>query len=352
MIESKAAGPESGDKKSPWSILRDKIKRSIYGQEHSDKNVASRWAAEKLSTPEELKQDEAVNQLENMAQALDDLWGDPQQQDKMTRDDYSWGQRGHQGNYQKLEFDYKGVDQRVNLASWRGVIDETTHWGDLNRVDGYIGAGEIGGDGYSSAAYFSFDVEKPLVGPNSERRMAEITFMGGQLLPEVLRDHNIDEVRIRSYGLETFVSQFDQRLDFENMKVSVGYTAGTKVENKHFPDKQVGASPHGPIHEVKISVDHTHDLKMHLSADGQWVPVKTDNEWLKSVTLSGETLENGDVRVKMTVHDETKEIVLHKVDLDSILETSQHLVKAITETSQSLDETMEFDDTTEKIARE
>ncbi len=347
MVETMGGQDVELKHKGMLSGLRKKIKESIYGQEHSDKNAASRWVAEKIATPEEMKQDEVIDKLENLAQRFDNLWNDPQQQDRMERDDYNWAQRSHSGNYQTRDIRYKDTDAQAKFSAWNGIIDSRDYWGNLNRVDGYIGSGEVDGQHYSSGAYFGFDVQKPLVGPDSERRMVEVTLSGGQLLPETLREQNIEGVKLSSDGLETHVNQFDERLSFsDRTKASVWYTAGTKVDNKHFPDKQVVASPHGPIHEVRLLVHSSQPtwsegathiegdsdwIKMQLGDNGEWMPAEMSDKWARQIALSGETLENGDVKVEMKVGEETKETVLHKVDLGSIVETSQNLAESITE---------------------
>lgn len=163
-------------------------------------------------------------------------------------------------------------------------------------------------------------------------------------LTQEIRQHNIESVQVGSDGLEVHVNQFDRRLSFsDRTEASVWYVAGSQVDDKHY-DRKVTISPHGPIHEVKLLIssaqrtwarDAQHIegasnwLTMRLGDNGQWLPADMSDKWARHMSTTGETLENGDVRVQMKVFDEVKEIILPKIDLNTVLDTSQNLVNAI-----------------------
>lgn len=333
---------ESGEGIIPQ--VRQQIKDSIYGQEDSWKNAASRWVVDKLSSPENRKQDEALARLENMAGQLKGVWESPDAKNKLTEDRGEWRSRDCHGNYQRTEFQYKGRGCDAKFSSWSGIISHQDYWGNLNRVDGYVGAGEMEGEHFSSAAYFCVDMEKPLIRENQTRQFAEVKLSGAQLLPQEIRQHNIESVKVGLDGLEVHVNQFDRRLSFsDRTEASVWYVAGTQVDDKHY-DRKVTISPHGPIHEVKLLIssaqrtwarDAQHIegasnwLTMRLGDNGQWLPADMSDKWARHMSTTGETLENGDVRVQMKVFDEVKEIILPKIDLNTVLDTSQNLVNAI-----------------------
>lgn len=325
--------------------LRGKIRESIYGQPRDNKNIASRWVIDKLSSKEQVKQEEALVRLETITQRVDRIWGDQSiRNGKLSRDDYEWSHHGHRGNYQKAEFEYRGEKQGVNFASWYGVINNDRFWGELNQVNGYIGSGELNGRHYSEAAYYQIDTAKPLIGYNNIRRMSTVRLGGDQLLPEALLGKGIQDVIVSSEGLVVHHNQFDDALEFKDRThATVSYTSGT-VEHDKVYGRDTGISPDGPIHKVRLlissyqptwskgaqTIEGNMDwLEMNKGEDGKWQVSEMADKWARRMVVNGETLPNGDVKISLKVGDDTKEMVLPRIDLEAVLKASEGLVDAI-----------------------
>lgn len=327
-------------------LLRGKIRESIYGQSRDNKNIASRWVIDKLSSREQAKQEEALVRLETIAQRVDQIWGNQSiRNGKLKRDDYEWGQRGHRGNYQRADFEYKGEKQGVGFASWSGVINNDRFWGELNQVSGYISAGKLNGKHYSEGAYFQIDTAKPLTGYNKIRRMSEVRLGGDQLLPNNLLGKGIQDVVVSDDGLEVHHNQFDNALEFKDRThATVFYTSGTVEHDDKVYKKNIGISPDGPICRVRLLMSSSQPwwpkgaqtiegkmdwLEMKMGGDGRWQESEMSDNWGRKMVVNGETLSNGDVRVSLKVGNETKEMILPKIDLEAVLKASEGLVDAI-----------------------
>lgn len=286
---------------------------------------------DRFTGPQEKLQKEPLNRLQNMAQQLDTLWSS--QPIALKEDHAEWERRGHQGKYKVLSLPPPN-DKSSSEAKFSSWIEPTrpNYMSQLNRVNGRIGR----------ASYY-IDLRQPYVGPNQNLRMAEVE-IHDSLVPDNLKDHNIDQIKVCSEGLITNVNMDDERLRFDGgTHAWASYTAGTETIDK-FTKKPVVISPQGPIHEVKMLVtspdaEQTTEQQLwvgsHLSNKGKWEVTPVTDEWGRKIKLQAETLTDGGVKATLIVDGKTKEINLPKVDLDTILNTAGWLTGIIVRASKS-----------------
>lgn len=174
--------------------------------------------------------------------------------------------------------------------------------------------------------------------------MSTVRLGGDQLLPEAVLGKGIQDVIVSSEGLVVHHNQFDDALEFKDRThATVFYTSGT-VEHDKLYRRDIGISPDGPIYKVRLLISSSQPtwpkgaqtiegnmdwLEMNMGEDGKWQESEMADKWARRMVVNGETLPNGDVKISLKVGDETKEMMLPKIDLETVLKASEDLVDSI-----------------------